>query len=92
VLLSDGCTAENWLEISAPSGTIATVFAGDARWVAIASRHQGFGSSQPPVAHIGLGSVDEIDAIRLQVPGFGEAWRIESTAARSRLSWTPAAR
>ena len=30
--LSDGCTAKNWLEVEAPSGTIVTAVAGDQRY------------------------------------------------------------
>ena len=89
VLLSDGCTAQNWLEVTAPTGTIVTAVAGEQRFVAVANRHQGFGSSQPPVAHLGLGSVDQVDFIRLQVPWFGEAWWVEPTTTRRRLHWAP---
>jgi hypothetical protein len=88
VLLSEGCTANNWIEVEAPTGTIVTVVAGEQRWMAVANRHQGFGSSQPPVAHIGLGEVEAIDHIHLQVPWFGEAWLVEETSARRRLAWS----
>ena len=89
VLLSDGCTAQNWLEVTAPSGTIVTAVAGSQQFVAVASRHQGFGSSQPPVAHLGLGSVEQIDFIHLQVPWIGEAWLVEPVRTRRRISWEP---
>ena len=55
----------------------------------VASRHQGFGSSQPPTAHIGLGSIDTVDFIRLDIPWLGEAWLVDATTTRRRLSWSP---
>jgi hypothetical protein len=87
VLLSDGCTANNWIEVAAPTGTIVTAVAGDQRWIAIANRHHGFGSSQPSVAHIGLGETQTIDHIHLQVPGLGEVWLVDQSSARRRFSW-----
>jgi hypothetical protein len=89
VLLSDGCTSNNWVQVEAPTGTIVTAVAGDQRWMAIANRHQGFGSSQPPVAHIGLGEIEEVDYIHLQVPWYGEAWLVGPSTTRRRLAWSP---
>jgi len=89
VLLSDGCTENNWLEVKAPSGTIVTVFSGELQFVSVAAHHQGFGSTQPSVAHIGLGSIEVVDNIRLDVPWVGTAWLVEPTSVRRRISWSP---
>jgi hypothetical protein len=89
ILLSDGCTADNWLEVEAPSGTVVTLYAEEKSWTAVASRHQGFGASQPSVAHFGLGQIEVVDRIQLQVPWFGTSWLLEKISTRRRLKWAP---
>jgi len=66
--LSDGCTADNWVEVEAPRASLVTVEADGRRWRAVATPEPGFGASQPPVVHIGLGDVDVIDRVVVEVP------------------------
>lgn len=73
LLLSEGCTAAHWVEVAAPRGSLVTVWAGDRFWRAQAASDPGFGASQPPVAHIGLGDVETIDHIVVDVPYLGRA-------------------
>jgi len=89
LLLSDGCTAANWMEVSAPDGTEVTLEAEGTVRAALAGSDPGFAASGPATAHFGLGASESVDRITLRIPG-GEVVVLEGPIeARRRLSWTP---
>lgn len=87
VLLSEGCTAENWIEIEAPSGTTVVVEAGGVKRAMLVTREPGMGASLPAVAHIGLGAAEEVDRITAQLPWLGERTLVGPIPARQRVQW-----
>ena len=88
LLLSEGCTAGSWVEVSAPSGSRVTVEGGGRMWTALATDDPGFGATGPSVAHIGLGDVDAVDRVTLSVPWLGEQVLVGPISARRRLAWS----
>jgi hypothetical protein len=89
LLLSDGCTEENWVEVTAPPGTVVRIETENQSWIAPALHHGGYGATHPPTAHLGLGGVDTIDRIVLEVPWVGEVVLDGPIEARRRLAWSP---
>ena len=87
VLLSDGCTAENWIEVEAPSGTTVIVEADGVRRAMLVTTEPGMGASVPPVAHIGLGASEQVDRITAHLPWLGERTLIGPIPARQRVRW-----
>jgi hypothetical protein len=87
VFLSDGCTAETWIEVDAPHGTWVEVEAGGRVWGALATEAPGFSASGPARVHIGLGANTWVDTIRVRVPGFGEDVLAGPVEARRRIRW-----
>ena len=75
VYLSDGCTAESWVEVFAPPGSRVELTAGDFHrvdWVTAASS---LGSATTPMVHFGLGDEDLITNIHVTWPdGSTVAW------------------
>ena len=67
-LLSDGCTADNWLQVEAPHGSRIDVSSGEQNWTGWANTASSFGGAVEPVAHFGLGPVETIDRISIQRP------------------------
>ena len=88
LLLSEGCSAGSWVEVSAPAGSLVTVLAGGELRAALVSRQDGWCGWAPPTVHIGLGQVEIIDRITVTAPWHSTAW-IEEVAPRSRLRWSP---
>ncbi|MEE2751046.1 MAG: CRTAC1 family protein, partial [Myxococcota bacterium] len=89
LLLSDGCTAANWMEVTAPDGTEIVLESEGVVRAALATSDPGFSASGFPTAHFGLGSSESVDRITLRIPG-GEVVVLEGPIeARRRLSWTP---
>ena len=84
---SEGCTAEEWIEIEAPEATIVRVEAGGLTWTLPVLSQPGFAVSGPPVAHFGLGEVGEIDRIVAHVPWVGEVQLQGPISTRQRLRW-----
>ena len=89
VLESDGCTADNWVEVTAPPGSKVTVEAGGHTWAALASQQDGWCGWAPPTVHVGLGSATTIDRITVRAPWHAAA-TIVDVPVRTRLTWTPA--
>ncbi|MDP6931642.1 MAG: VCBS repeat-containing protein, partial [Myxococcota bacterium] len=85
--LSDGCTEDNWIEVTAPSGSLVQVEADGQVWVALATRHASYGGHMRPTAHIGLGEVETLDRVTVTVPWVGEKVLVGPVSARSRLQW-----
>ncbi len=74
LMMSDGCTAENWLEIEAPTGSIAHVEAGGVTRTVLITDEPGYGVWAPPIAHVGLGAAEQVDSVLLEVPW--EGWTV----------------
>lgn len=89
VLLSEQCTEAAWIEVEAPAGSRVEVQAGGRFQVAIATERPGFAASRPAVAHLGLGSTDQIDLVRVVAPGLAPAELHGPLQARQRLRWSP---
>lgn len=89
LFLSNGCTADNYVAIDAPSATRVTVRAGGVTREGLVTHSPGFATSQPPRAWFGLGTVDTIDEIRLEVPGMGVQVLEGPLPARQVIQWTP---
>ena len=68
MLLSDGCTANTWLEVGAPHGSRIEVTAGGETWVGWANTASSFGGAVEPVVHFGLGLIDTVDKVSVQKP------------------------
>lgn len=87
LFLSEGCTDKNWLEVSAPHGSLLTVETEDKKWTHLVSNDPGYGASQNPIAHVGLGPENLLKKVTLVLPG-GETVAIrDPLEARRRLRW-----
>jgi hypothetical protein len=75
--VSDGCTAEHWVEVQAPDSSRITITAGGSTQTGWASTSSGFGAAAIPVAHFGLGDNDTIDQMEVVLPG-GAIWRTDA--------------
>jgi len=71
VYLSDGCTADNWIEIFGPDNSLVRVFADNQLWTIHLTKTPGMGESKPASVHIGLGDIETIDWIKIDVPWMG---------------------
>jgi hypothetical protein len=89
LLLSNGCTTNNWLEIEAPAGTVVRVESGDQAWSGLVSNHQGFGGFGPVSVHIGLGTITEVDRVTAHVPWVGEVQLVDAFTVPRRIRWVP---
>jgi hypothetical protein len=89
VYLSEGCTAEGWLEVAGPPGSEVRVEAGGHIRAARIDTESGWGGAGPSVGHVGLGDVTVIDRVRLRSP-LGEELVLEGPMLpRRRLRYTP---
>jgi hypothetical protein len=88
-LMGSGCTAGNWLEIDAPTGTIAHVTAGGTTRAAYVSTDSSYGSSGPSIAHVGLGTATSVERVELDVPTAGRVVLDQVLAGRQRIRWRP---
>ncbi len=89
IYLSDGCTAEAWLEVDAPTGSEVLVEAGGMRRAARIDTESGWGSTGPARAHLGLADVDVVDRVTLLLPG-GERRVLDGPLEpRRRVTYTP---
>jgi hypothetical protein len=91
IWLSEGCTANNWVTITAPDNSIVTVVAGDKRQKIHLTKTPGFAASMPSTAHIGLGETETIDWIEVSIPWVGNKYILGPLEARRRLVFTPSA-
>ena len=71
VFLSEGCTENNWIEISTSVDAMVSVFSNGESWTIQSTQTPGMAASMPALAHIGLGSVEQIDRIEVQIPWKG---------------------
>jgi len=68
LLMSDGCTANAWLEVGAPHGSRVEVTAGGQTWTGWANTASSFGGAVEPVVHFGLGAVNTVDKVSVEKP------------------------
>jgi hypothetical protein len=85
LLLSDGCTANNWIQVAAPHGSRVEIDVGGQTRTAWANTASSFGGVVEPVAHFGLGAITEVDEVRVRLPD-GESLTLADTVqARRRI-------
>jgi len=89
LMLSNGCTAENWLAVEAPLGTVVQVFVGDEVRAGLVTHHQGYSGFGPVEHHMGLGGYETVDRVVAQVPGVGEVHLTEPFDLPRRIRWAP---
>lgn len=87
LFVSNGCSAGNWLEVEAPTGSTVRVRAGDTVQAALATVEHSWQSSGPSVVHFGLGEVDTVDAIEIHLPGGVVVSLPGPIAARQRVAF-----
>ena len=85
MLLSDGCTANNWLQVGAPHGSRVEISAGEKTWTGWANTASSFGGAVEPVVHFGLGALGAIDTVSIQRPDGVIVEYEGSIAARRRI-------
>ncbi len=76
--LSDGCTANGWIDVAAPIDSRVEVTAGGVTHTAWAQTHFGYGGARRPIAHIGLGDQQTVERIVVTTP-MGEVMGLEGT-------------
>ena len=86
VFVSDGCTENSWLEIETPADSLVRVFSGEQSWLLHSSHTPGMAASMDSVAHIGLGAIETVDRIEVQVPWRGIYLLNGPITARQRIS------
>lgn len=82
--LSDGCTADGWIEVAAPIDSRVEVTAEGRTFTAWTKTHFGYGGARRPLAHIGLGRAQAVDGIRVTTP-LGAVYDIPAIDARRRV-------
>ncbi len=87
LLLSDGCTAANWMEVTAPDGTQVTMESAGTKRTALATYDPGFSATGPATVHFGLGETAVVDRITLHLPGGDTVVKEGPLEARRRLVW-----
>lgn len=89
VFLSQGCTAESWLEVEGPDGARVEVVAGEEVFVDWIASQSALAAAHAPLVHIGLGRHDRVDRLTVYTPG-GEVYtRDRPFEARRRVSLRP---
>ncbi len=89
VYLSEGCTADAWIEIDAPTGSEVLVEAGGVRRAARIDTESGWGSTGPARAHLGLADAEVVDRVTLILPGGARRVLAGPLEPRRRLTYTP---
>jgi hypothetical protein len=68
-LVSEGCTAGEWLEVDAPEGSRIRVEVGEKTYVGRATADVAYGATAPPQVHFGLGEgVEKVDRVTVITP------------------------
>ncbi|MCB9797758.1 MAG: CRTAC1 family protein [Alphaproteobacteria bacterium] len=83
LMLSEGCTAEAWLEVEGPVGAEVRVLAGGRERVGWIHTDSSFGAAKPAALHLGLGDVEEVDSVEVRLGG--ELWRLTGPLPARRL-------
>ena len=87
VYLSDGCTENNWIEISGPDNSIVKVVANNTQWTIHLTKTPGMAASMPATVHIGLGNIDVVDWIELEIPWLGTRSLLGPIEPRQQISF-----
>ena len=87
-MLSTGCTAENWLAVEAPLGTVIRVDVGGEQRTGLVTHHQGYSGFGPVEHHMGLGAFTEVQRVVATVPGVGEVSLNETITLPRRIRWS----
>lgn len=66
--LSQGCTANGWLEVEAPQNSRVEVTVGDRTQTLWTQTKSGYGGAREPRVHVGLGASLEVDALVVTPP------------------------
>ena len=74
--LSNGCTADSWIEVAAPIDSRVEVTAGGRTQTAWAQTHMGYGGARAPVVHVGLGAEQSVEQILVTTPQ-GVVYRVD---------------
>ncbi len=88
VYMSDGCTADAWLTVDAPEGTVVAVEAGGVARIGRVTTEGSYASAAVPRAHFGLGAADTIDRITLMPPWSEPIVLDGPLPARIAATWT----
>ncbi len=88
-LMSDHCTANNWIEVEAPLATRVSVWVDGEQVVGWVSIEPGTMESHPAVLHLGLGEHETVDRVVLRMPNRGEVSLEGPFESRRRVSWSP---
>jgi hypothetical protein len=84
--LSEGCTAESWLEGAAPVMSRVEVHTAAQVQVAWVSNESSFQSVKPAVAHFGLGEAEVVERVIVELPLGGGRFEIQDVDPRRRLT------
>jgi len=87
--VSNGCTAQNWVEIEAPESSRITVTTANTTQVGWATTNSGFGAIAPPIAHFGLGEETTIEKIEVILPGGSKYTMTVPVEARRSITVRP---
>ncbi|MFT5587601.1 MAG: hypothetical protein ACI9VR_005214, partial [Cognaticolwellia sp.] len=83
--LSQGCTAQAWLEVEAPVMSRVEVHADGQVQVAWVTNESSFQSVKPAVAHFGLGGAQDVEQVIVELPMGGGRFQIGEISARRRV-------
>ncbi len=89
IWLSQGCTAQSWLEVEAPVMSRVEVHSDGQVQVAWVSNESSFQSVKPAVAHFGLGGAQGVERVIVDLPMGGGRFEIGDISARRRVSLLP---
>jgi len=84
--MSDGCTANNWIEVNAPIGSRVEVTADGITHTAWVKKDSGYLAQGPARVHFGLGSSDVLDSLRVVFPGGEEVFTEAPIEARRQVT------
>jgi hypothetical protein len=76
LLMSQGCTANAWLEVAAPHGSRVEIEVGGQIRVGWSNSASSFGGVREPTVHFGLGIEEAISGLRIDLPD-GEVIQID---------------
>jgi len=84
LFLSQGCTADAWLQVQAPLGSRVQVEAGGQRFTAWVTADRGYGAARSPEVWLGLGPVEVVDGLEITLPWGGGTVRADGPLAPRR--------
>ncbi len=86
LLVSEGCTAGEWLEVDAPEGSRIRVEVGERVYIGRATADVAYGATAPPQVHFGLGEgIGRVDRIVVRTPD-GEEYSLKNVPTRTQVA------